>query len=129
MARLASSAGLPAVQGDLRALPFADGTLHGVASFYAVIHLPRLQLSWALREMYRVLRPGGKLLLAFHAGEGELHTDEWFGARVSMDATLFPTPEVVAQLDDAGMRVEAAFTRAPYEGEHPTERGYVLAVR
>lgn len=129
MARHARGAGLPAVRGDLRALPFADGSLGGLASFYAVIHLPRLQLSWALREMQRVLRAGGKLLLAFHAGEGELHADEWFGSPVSMDATLFSALEVAGQMEEAGLRVEAAFTREPYEFEHPTSRAYLLATR
>src|SRR5262245_54109465 len=48
--------------GDMLALPLADGSLAGVVAFYAIVHLSSDGLRRALAEMYRVLRPGGRLL-------------------------------------------------------------------
>src|SRR5262245_55809045 len=50
------------VCGDMLALPFADGSLAGSTAFYSIIHVKRTQAVAALREMRRVLRPGGDLL-------------------------------------------------------------------
>lgn len=49
------------VQGDAQTLPFADGAFDMVISCETIEHLPDVQS--ALREMHRVTRPGGRLLL------------------------------------------------------------------
>ena len=55
-------------QGDMLALPDADDSFGGIAAFYCIIHIPRAQVVDALREMKRVLKPGGVLLITFHIG-------------------------------------------------------------
>jgi ubiquinone/menaquinone biosynthesis C-methylase UbiE len=52
--------------GSLLALPATDGELAGAIAFYAIIHLQPEDRPQAYREMWRVIRPGGWLLLAFH---------------------------------------------------------------
>jgi SAM-dependent methyltransferase len=49
------------VQGDAQNLPFADNSFDLVVSCETIEHLPEVRS--ALREMERVTRPGGKLLL------------------------------------------------------------------
>jgi SAM-dependent methyltransferase len=119
------------VQGDMLALPFARESLGGIAAFYSIIHLQQEQLADALREMRRVLRPGGWLLLAFHLGAETLHEEELWGYAVSLDVTLFTLAEVEKHLEDAGLRVEEAVERDPYspEVEYQSRRGYILARR
>ena len=51
------------VQADLADLPFEDGVAEYVESIDCVEHLPFRDLPAAFAEMYRVLRPGGKLAL------------------------------------------------------------------
>jgi SAM-dependent methyltransferase len=76
-------------QGDMLALPRADGTVAGVVAFYAIVHFSPAQLRRAMAEMYRVLRPGGRLLLSFHAGEGAVHVEEFLGRPVTLDFVYF----------------------------------------
>jgi ubiquinone/menaquinone biosynthesis C-methylase UbiE len=49
------------VQGDAQSLPFADNSFDILISCETIEHLPEVQS--ALREMFRVTRPGGKLFL------------------------------------------------------------------
>jgi ubiquinone/menaquinone biosynthesis C-methylase UbiE len=63
--RLAAERGLTGVEfrlGDVEQLPFADGEFDLVVSRYSAHHWPHPQQ--ALAEFRRVLRPGGRLLLA-----------------------------------------------------------------
>jgi SAM-dependent methyltransferase len=89
-------------QGDFFTLPLADGALAGVAAFYCLIHCARGELGRAVAEIHRVLMPGGRLLMAVHAGEGEVGRDEAYGQRVALVATLFSEDEVRAALTAAG---------------------------
>jgi hypothetical protein len=58
-------------------------------AFYSIIHLQRPdEVPLALQELYSVLHTHAPLFLAFHGGTGEVHTENWFGQGVSMDATL-----------------------------------------
>lgn len=119
------------IQADMLALPFVRESLGGIAAFYSIIHLEREQVPPTFREMRRVLRPGGWLLLAFHLGTETLHEDQLWGYAVNLDATLFTLAEVVTHVEEAGLRVEEAVERDPYapEVEYQSRRGYILARR
>src|SRR5919109_5051008 len=63
-------------QGNMLSLPDSDNSWGGIAAFYCIIHIPREQIVEVLREMKRVLKPGGVLLLTFHVGDEIKHLDE-----------------------------------------------------
>jgi SAM-dependent methyltransferase len=50
------------VCGDTR-LPFADGTFDQARCLRVLHHLPPATATWAIREMARCLKPGGRILL------------------------------------------------------------------
>ena len=62
----------------------------GIVAFYSLIHIPRPDMVQALRELRRVLRPGGVPLLSFHIGDETLHLDDWWGEKVCLGFFLFP---------------------------------------
>jgi SAM-dependent methyltransferase len=114
--------------GDLRALPFEEGALSGIAAFYSIIHVPRADVVDALREMARVLRPGGRLLLAFHVGSEVRRVEELWGEPLRLDFVFFEVPEVRGYLEAAGFEVDEVVERGPYpDVEAQTRRAYVFA--
>lgn len=118
---------IPFTQGTMLALPVEDSSLAGIVSFYAIIHLTRPEARDALREFHRALAAGGYLLLAFHGGDGEIHTDQWFGEPVDVSATLFASDEMGRYSEEAGFTVVELMERPPYDFEHQSQRVYLLA--
>ena len=118
---------IPFQQADMLALDLEDNSLAALVLFYSIIHLKREDVIRALQEMHRVLNPGGKLFMAFHGGEGELHRDEWYGETVSIDFRLFQGDEMSSYLEAAGFVDIKILERAPYEFEYPTKRLYAFA--
>jgi SAM-dependent methyltransferase len=118
---------IPFLQGNMLVLDFPDASLAAIVLFYSIIHLQREDVTQAFQEMSRVLTPGGKLFLAFHGGEGEIHRDEWYGEPVSIDFRLFQGAEMAGYLEAAGFHHIKIIERAPYEFEHPTRRFYIFA--
>ena len=123
-----SHPGMVFQQGDMRALPLADGALAGVAAFYSLIHIPRAEVTAVLKEIRRVLQPNGLLLAAFHRGDEIRHLDEWWDQPVSVDFVFFERDEMADYLQAAGFTFDEVIERDPYpEVEAQTRRIYIFA--
>ena len=53
------------IQGAALELPFEDNSLTGIFSLHFLMHLNKIEAAQFLVECYRVLKPGGKLVLDF----------------------------------------------------------------
>jgi SAM-dependent methyltransferase len=117
-------------QGDMLSLPDADNSWGGIAAFYCIIHIPREQVVEALREMKRVLKPRGVLLLTFHIGDEVKHLDEWWEKFVNLDFAFFLPEEMEAWLKEAGYELVETLIREPNpEVEVATRRAYMFAMK
>ena len=115
-------------QGDMLSLPDADNSWGGIAAFYCIIHIPREQVVDALREMKRVLKPGGILLVTFHIGEETKHIDEWWEKQVNLDFIFYLPDQMEAWLKEAGFDLLETLVREPNpEVEVTTRRAYLFA--
>jgi SAM-dependent methyltransferase len=91
--------GVSAVRAGLLALPFAEGTFDGVTSFDVVYHAWVTDDRAAVREMARVLRPGGLLLVRVPALRLL-----WGGHDVEVQSRhRYTRSELLALLRDAGL--------------------------
>jgi len=120
--------GIPFEQGDMRALTLDDDSLGGIVALYSIIHISREDVTAVLRELRRVLQPGGRLLVGFHKGTEVLHRDEIWDQPVTLDYFFFEPGEMVRYLKEAEFEIEQVVERPPYpEIEYQTHRVYIWA--
>jgi ubiquinone/menaquinone biosynthesis C-methylase UbiE len=117
--------------GDMLELPFEDGSLAGIVALYAIVNIPTDLLPTVFREMWRVLRPEGRLLLSFHIGDEVMHPDQFLGQPILMDFFWFQPAVIVKQVEAAGLVVNDVIERGPYapEVEYQSRRAYILALK
>lgn len=114
--------------GNMMSLEIEAECWGGIAAFYSIIHIPREEVVQALRELKRVLRPGGALLLAFHMGQEDVHVEELWGQPVCLNFTFYQPDEMAGYLEAAGFEIEETIERPPYEDvEYPSRRAYIFA--
>jgi SAM-dependent methyltransferase len=114
--------------GNMLSLDLETESLAGIVAFYSIIHVPRDEVVTALCEMKRVLKPGGRLFLAFHIGDDILHLDEMWGESVSLDFVFFEPQEMRNYLERAGLEIEEIIEREPYKDvEHQSKRAYIFS--
>ncbi|UQU61436.1 methyltransferase domain-containing protein [Couchioplanes caeruleus] len=113
--------------GSMTDLDLPDGSLAGLLAWFSTIHVPDDELPAVLAGFFRVLRPGGALLLGFHAGTGSTLKTEGYGGRPMHVHVHRRTPaEVAGRLGAAGFTVEAEMVHRPAPG---VEGGFVFAHR
>jgi len=117
MANLATHRLDGALVGDMRSLPLAQESLGGLVAFYSIIHVQRPELRVVLSEFRRVVRPGGRVLIAVHEGRGVVEHNRFLEVPVPSIATLYELDELVAASRAVGLDVLNAERREPYPSE------------
>jgi SAM-dependent methyltransferase len=118
-------------QGNMLALDVEDGTWAAIVAFYSIVHIPRADILPAFREMFRALKPGGLLFVAFHIGIEVLREENLWGHPVSLDVVFYARKEVERYLGLAGFVIEDSLERDPYapEVEYQSRRAYIRAYK
>jgi len=116
------------LQADMRALPLASQSLAAIVAFYSLIHIPPVDVAGTLREIRRVLLPGGRFALAVHIGSETVHRDEMLGEAVDIDFFFFEPDRLVRDLNEAGFTIHDQQERDPNPAvEAETRRLYIVA--
>jgi ubiquinone/menaquinone biosynthesis C-methylase UbiE len=115
-------------EGNMLSLEFDDESWGGIAAFYSIIHIPHAKIVEALRELKRVLKPGGTLLLSFHIGEEIMNILELWGKEVDMYFIFFPVEQMLGYVRAAGFEHLDTVERPPYRDvEYQSHRAYIFA--
>jgi SAM-dependent methyltransferase len=116
-------------QGNMLALDVEDGAWAAIVTFYSIVHIPKTDILPAFREMFRALKAGGLLFLAFHIGLEVLREENLWGHQVSLDLVFYARKEVERYLGLAGFGIEDSLERDPYgpEVEYQSRRAYIRA--
>jgi ubiquinone/menaquinone biosynthesis C-methylase UbiE len=94
------------LQGEMTALPVADGVADAVTAYHAVFHVSSDDHPAVYREFARVVRPGGYALLTVGSGRTESVRNDWLGTGERMYWST-PGPERTrTQLRAAGFAIE-----------------------
>jgi ubiquinone/menaquinone biosynthesis C-methylase UbiE len=122
----------PAIEfhlGNILALEVEEGAWAAIVAFYSIVHIPRADILQAFREMFRALKPGGLLFVAFHIGIEVLREENLWGHPVSLDVVFYARKEVEGYLALAGFAIEDSLERDPYapEVEYQSRRAYIRA--
>ncbi|MFC4068468.1 class I SAM-dependent methyltransferase [Actinoplanes subglobosus] len=113
--------------GSMTALDLADGSLGGVLAWFSLIHVPDGEVPGVLAEFRRVLRPGGVVLIGFHAGAGVRHLTEGYGGHpMNVYVHRRSAAQVAGWLGEAGFTVEGELVHRP---DPKTEGAFVFARR
>jgi ubiquinone/menaquinone biosynthesis C-methylase UbiE len=117
-------------EGNMLALDISDATLAGITAMYGIVHIPKESLPQVFGEMWRVLRPGGILLMAFHVGDEQVDVPELWGEKVTMPFFFFAPTKIRVMLEHAGFEIDEIIERDPYpEIEFQSRRAYIFARR
>jgi SAM-dependent methyltransferase len=100
--------------GSMTDLCLADASAAGLLAFWSLVYIPDDAVPAVLGHFRRVLRPGGPLLLGFHAGDGSrLKTQGYGGYPMKVYVHRRQPDRVAAWLRDAGFTVEAQMLLDP----------------
>lgn len=100
--------------GSMTALDLADGVLGGILASYSIIHTRPPRLPAVFTEFYRVLAPGGHLLLGFFAGDDPLPQE--FDHKVTL-AYRWSPDSLMDLLRQGGFVEIGRLRREPRDGE------------
>jgi SAM-dependent methyltransferase len=108
--RAATRPGLELAQGRAERLPFPDGSIDLAYSVDVIHHV--VDRAAAARELFRILRPGGKVLIATDSAEdiaARIPLSSYFPETVAVELRRYPAIETIeAELSAAGFAVEPA---------------------
>lgn len=66
---------LEAIVGDFLDLPFGNEKFDGVWAYTSLLHVKKIEIDKALKEIYRVLKPSGTFGLGIIEGDKELYRE------------------------------------------------------
>jgi len=104
MIKLSSQKGLESVLGDFCDLPFEEKVFDGVWSYTTLLHIPKLEVEKPLKEINRVLKPGGTFGLGLIEGDMELYRES-SGVGMPRWFSFYTKEEVENLLDKNGFEV------------------------
>lgn len=126
---------IPFAVGPLTALaldgiPMEPRSLRGVVYWYSIIATPLADLAAVWSELDRVLRPNGRVLIAFQCGTNEqIDKPDAYGSGTTLTLYRHDVADVVASLAAHNFVVDAAVQRAPVLEHELSDQAFLIVRR
>ena len=111
---------------DMMDMSFNSDVFDGIVAYYSIIHTPKDHVGKIFREIQRVLKPNGYLLVAVKAGSEEGYVPELLGIKAEIYFSLFDEKEIRGYFEGAGFLVDFVERRNPYDFEIKNERIFAV---
>ncbi|MCU0644954.1 MAG: class I SAM-dependent methyltransferase [bacterium] len=118
--------GMRFLREDIAKLSFEDECFDGVISYYSIIHTPKNLVTLIFKELYRILKIEGHLLVAAKAGSEEGFLSELIGIETEIYFSLFNEKEIRDYFVSSGFEIEFMEKRNPFDFEIKNERIYAI---
>jgi ubiquinone/menaquinone biosynthesis C-methylase UbiE len=116
--------------GDMFNLNITDDQLAGVVAFYSIVNIPQENLFEVFKEINRVIKPGGHLLISFHIGNETKQITRFLEQDVAMNFYFFEPDVIIHILEMVGFVMDDVVIRYPYQGvEFQSKRAYILSTK
>lgn len=116
--------------GSLTGLRSEDRSLAGVVYWYSIIATPPEELGAVWEELDRVLCNGGRILVAFQAGDNDLvERHNAYGSAATLTLYRHRVDDVVGSLDRAGFEVLVDVRRTAALSHETTPQAMLVAHR
>ena len=112
---------------DMAATRFPDGHFDGIIAYYALHYHPRQHLAGIVRELARIIRQGGRLLLVAKEGDGEGWIPDPMGMADKAFWSACTAEDLKALLAANGFSDVICDARAPLAQEIDVRRLYLTA--
>ncbi len=114
--------------GSMTDLDLPAAGFGGIVAWYSLFYLPPALHHTVLSTFHRAIVPGGRLMLAFHAGDDNaIHHDQLGGYDVDLDSYRLDPERLSERLVAAGFVVHAKLVREPVPDREKAPQGYILA--
>ena len=119
---------------DMRAIPYGDASMSFCFSYNSIFHMSKEDVASSMREILRVLRPGGLCFVNFLSvdssayGQGtELGPGEFLGREAGRETihSYFKDSEPDAYLDDFSLLYKEKRVRERMAGDEMFARSYI----
>lgn len=118
--------GLEYICNDIAGTSFPDSHFDGIVSYYSIIHTPKKLVPVIFKEFYRILRPGGYLLVTVKEGSEEGLINELIGIKTEIYFSLFSEAEIKDYFVKSGFELVFSESRDPYDFEIQNKRIYAI---
>ncbi len=108
-------------QMDMRSLDFEDNTFDAVIAAYSLIHIPDVELPDTLKEISRVMKPGGHLLVIGQIGLRDHLEDDPLAPGERVFVNFFTADRLRAHVEFADLRVVELGSKASEDPQSMSE--------